>query len=294
MVRTEILSIIVDGYNLLKTTGMLQQKARDKDLEIARTRLLRYLATLYGSNSKLRKRSGSRQESNLPQVTVVFDSQTNLDLPTRFNSNGIEVLFSKGYENADELIIELIQKHSVPKRLLVVTSDHEIQTAAERRRAQFVDSDVWLDQLEAVEKGRVNSKPPQKNADKVSPPEVDSAKWLEIFGDVDVEEISQSIVEPDLKSDRLLNGDADIQSQHLDQPIEQNKSGADPSVRSSDPALDAEEIVQHYSDEELEAFLKQGDDKRPRRKPKSIELDHENEEESFFPPGYGEDLLDES
>ena len=49
----------------------------------------------------------------------------------------------------DELIMELIRANHVPKRLLVVSSDHEIQTCAQRRKANFIDSEQWLDVIES-------------------------------------------------------------------------------------------------------------------------------------------------
>ena len=57
--------------------------------------------------------------------------------------HGIDVHYAIGYSNADLLIDELISIHPDPQRLTVISSDHWVQNAARRRRAQFVDSEQW-------------------------------------------------------------------------------------------------------------------------------------------------------
>jgi hypothetical protein len=47
------------------------------------------------------------------------------------------------------LIEKLIRVDSAPKRLTVVSADHRIRTAANRRGARSVDSDTFLQQLVA-------------------------------------------------------------------------------------------------------------------------------------------------
>ena len=64
-----------------------------------------------------------------------------------FRAHDIRVLYAVDHEDADTLIEELIAKHSTPKKLVVVSSDHRLQTAATRRKATAVDSDVWYDRL---------------------------------------------------------------------------------------------------------------------------------------------------
>ena len=66
----------------------------------------------------------------------------------------IRVEFAIDYEDADSMIEALIQQNATPQMLLVVSSDHRIQTAARRRKAHFIDSDVWIDQLEHPESKR--------------------------------------------------------------------------------------------------------------------------------------------
>ena len=84
----------------------------------------------------------------LPRTTVVFDAH---DAPRGcrevLEHRGITVRFAAQYEEADDLIEELIDADSAPRRLVVVSSDHRLQRAARRRRAKAVDSDVWYAEL---------------------------------------------------------------------------------------------------------------------------------------------------
>lgn len=125
--------IIIDGYNLLHTVGILDTKVGPKTLEKARDRLLGILARhLEGETRK--------------RTTVVFDSQEQ-GLPNQFTSHDVLVEFANDYASADEMIMLLVRRHSAPKQLTVVSSDHQIQRVVLARGAKSIDSDVWLDSL---------------------------------------------------------------------------------------------------------------------------------------------------
>jgi len=136
--------IIIDGYNLLGTCGFLGPRGAAGMLERARNRLLGFLAQVF-------------LPAERGDVTVVFDSAVRLpDTPDYLLHNGIHVHFASGHRDADEMIIDMLLRHSAPKSLLIVSSDHQIQQAAQRRRARFVDSDKWYDQT--AEANRTNPK----------------------------------------------------------------------------------------------------------------------------------------
>ena len=200
---SDFITIIVDGYNFLKSTGMLAQKVANDQLEVGRKKLLALLAKHFPTAESIKKKKPDAERlkgesqlngnnanaSSSPRIIVVFDSQTTLNLPKSYRYRGIDVRFSKGYDNADELIIELIQSHHVPKRLLVVSSDHEIQEAARRRKAQAIDSEEWLDQLETEIQNKKRYKrslaSPSKELD-------DSQYWLSVFQSELAEESSST------------------------------------------------------------------------------------------------------
>lgn len=126
---------LIDGYNLLHVTGIAGRGRGPNWLEQSRQALLGFLAA-------------SIEPSQLPHTTVVFDAKAAPPgLPRVVTHQGITVRYADKYENADELIIELIAADTSPHRLVVVSSDHQIQRAAKRRKAHAVDSDVWYAEL---------------------------------------------------------------------------------------------------------------------------------------------------
>lgn len=234
------LEIIVDGYNFLKTTGLLDTNVSDSELEKGRRRLFRLLVQTFPD------------PEDRKVITIVFDSATLLKLPKKQTVQGLNVYFSKGYDSADEMIIEMIRNSPVPKRLLVVSSDHEIQTAAQRRRAKFMDSDRWLDDLEAIlQKNRdidsqTESSQTESSHTSEKPQHKDAEYWLEVFKDIEVPDESAAMtgIKPENKNDSSPeNAKLD------DSPGDKKKS----SESLDDDLSDWKDI---------------------------------------FPPGYGEDLLD--
>lgn len=131
MIRT-----IIDAYNLIFQCG-LQPKNLDSPLAMHRTR-----QRLVG---ELAERIPERRRK---EVMLVFDAKNPRGYSTPdLERRGFIIEFAREYEDADAMVIELIRKHSQPKQLLVVSGDHRIQTAATRRGAKPVDSDVWFDRL---------------------------------------------------------------------------------------------------------------------------------------------------
>ena len=129
------MSLLIDGYNLIHAAGIVGRGRGPGGLERSRLRLLNILVE-------------SLPAETVAQTTVVFDaSNAPPGLPPALRHRGLAVRFAKGYENADALLEELIQQNSTPRRLTVVSSDHRVQRAARRRKAQAIDSDVWYRQV---------------------------------------------------------------------------------------------------------------------------------------------------
>lgn len=167
---------IIDGYNLIFTCGLEGKNRTPQSLEKSRARLVSDVA------SKLSK----KERAN---ATIVFDAKRLPIKETLADSvvNGIRILFAIDYEDADTLIEELIAKHSTPKKLIVVSSDHRLQTAATRRKATAVDSDVWYDQLLATSEAYDGQRQTQCD-DAFSETSLESIDWLSEFGSVDVDD----------------------------------------------------------------------------------------------------------
>jgi len=169
------MSLLIDGYNLLHASGILPSSVGPGTLERARRALLNYLV------SKL-------SPEEIAGTTVVFDAQSAPPgLPKSLDHRGLLVLFADKDQEADDLIEELIRSDSAPRRLTVVSSDHRIQRAAHRRRAQAIDSDQWCREFAR----RVDQPSNQQLELTVEKPMLPLSQkevedWLILFGDTEL------------------------------------------------------------------------------------------------------------
>jgi predicted RNA-binding protein with PIN domain len=170
---------LIDGYNLMFELGLMDATRRmgPEGLRRARYRFLNELADRLGAVAA-------------HQTTVVFDAaNAPEDLPHEARHKGLTVVFAVEDETADDRIEALIAEHSFPKGLTVVSSDHQVQRAATRRKAHAVNSEEFWTSLEPVEKRRAASSTPgpptaeeRARAHGLTPEE--SAQWLDVFGEV--------------------------------------------------------------------------------------------------------------
>ena len=165
------MSLIIDGYNLLNSTGISSRGRGPGNLERARQALLNTLAE-------------SLTEEEIARTIVVFDaSESPWGVARATTHRGITVQFAAKDEDADTVIEQMILADSAPKRLTVVSSDHRIQRAAKRRRASAVDSDRWFSELlrqRAARSQASSAAADSKPTGPLSSGEVDH--WLREFG----------------------------------------------------------------------------------------------------------------
>ncbi|MDZ4851718.1 MAG: NYN domain-containing protein [Pirellulaceae bacterium] len=129
------MKFVIDGYNLLHASPIMQRESGQKWLEKQRFRLLRELA-------------GLLPPADRTATVVVFDaSKSPSGVPSEYDFEGIAVRFARDHAEADDLIEELIAAHATANSLTVVSSDTRLQRAAKRRKAGFIDSREWFDQL---------------------------------------------------------------------------------------------------------------------------------------------------
>ncbi|MBS0201435.1 MAG: NYN domain-containing protein [Planctomycetes bacterium] len=175
------LFLIIDGYNLMHAAGLSQARYAPGDLQRQRHRLLVRLANALTAEERLR-------------CTVVFDAmEAPSGLERHYRHAEIRIQFAEPGHDADSLIEALIDAHTAPSQLLIVSSDHRLQKAARQRRAESVDSEVYLQQLAArartaaVEKtGPAPSKPTAAGSGE------DVTYWMGEFGAIDVDAIAKS------------------------------------------------------------------------------------------------------
>ncbi len=165
------MATLIDGYNLAHGSGILARNIGPGTLQRARDALVGFL-------------KASLSDTERAATTVVFDAQaTPPDLPSEQVCDGLRVVYAVGYETADALLEELIRADSAPRRLVVVSSDHQIQRAAKRRRATAVDSDAWFADLQRRRRERPRHR--SDTHEKPSLPEVEAETeyWLKVFDD---------------------------------------------------------------------------------------------------------------
>jgi uncharacterized protein len=167
---------VIDGYNLMHAMGILTGKIQPLGLERARLQFQEFLVHAFGAH--------------INQVTVVFDAaRAPAKLAREQSYKGLTILLSAGQQEADDLIEALIAKHTSARHLVVVSSDHRLQTAAHRKGAQSMDCTAFLDFLDHQRVGQpVESAAEQKN-ERLSEQEIDA--WLQEFAGLENE--------PDLK-----------------------------------------------------------------------------------------------
>lgn len=159
--------LLIDGYNLLQASTLEGRGPKAGSLEAGRRALLDFLVR-------------HLCDAELCQTTVVFDGQeAPPGLPSQYEYSGITVRFSRNPADADEVLETLIRAHTSPRQLTVVSSDHRVQRAARRRRAQAIDSERWLQ----VTAQQANATATDAKSD-VKPTDASAAEvaeWLRVF-----------------------------------------------------------------------------------------------------------------
>jgi hypothetical protein len=121
-----MIRVLVDGNNLMFAL-------RDEAVEAGREMLCRLL--------------GQFAERTGLAVAVIFDGASPpAPLAGQIADPRIEVHYS-GHRTADAVLEDILAAHSAPRRLTVVSTDHEIVHLARHRRSRSVRSDVFARQL---------------------------------------------------------------------------------------------------------------------------------------------------
>lgn len=168
--------LIIDGYNLMHAAGLVRATYGPGDLSRLRHQLLVKLTKLLTPEEQKR-------------CTVVFDAiEAPANLPGRYRHGELSVIFAERGHEADETIEELIRQHSAPRRLMVVSSDHRLQKAINRRRGSAVDSDVFLQKFESPNR-RIG--PPSNPSKSPRPPEKELEFWLGEFENVQPDSLAR-------------------------------------------------------------------------------------------------------
>ncbi len=124
--------LIIDGYNLLHA-GRSAVQLSATDLQSERERLIDLLSAY------------RRQKPR--EMTVVFDGwQGGWVTETKERRKGIDLIFSKRGEKADEVIKRIVMEKGA--EVVVITSDQEVSRFAERMDVSVIPSETFLERVE--------------------------------------------------------------------------------------------------------------------------------------------------
>ena len=158
----------------LLSVGLFRASYGPGQFEAWRNRFLQYLS----------KNLTSREHE---RTTVVFDAPAGgRNTLNPVVSHGLQVIYAQTEMDADDVLEELIAKHSAPRQILLVSSDHRLQKAARRRRGKFIDSEDFATRLEQRDQREddkpADGPPRQKFTGLLSKSE--TSAWLDFFGEI--------------------------------------------------------------------------------------------------------------
>jgi predicted RNA-binding protein with PIN domain len=143
---------LIDGYNLLHALGWASRRMPAGGLEVARRRLLDWLA------------DAAPLKSGSATFRVVFDAQHGPAPSVGQSHRGVLVQFAYR-ATADDRIEELLDAEPAPGQVTVVSNDARLREAARRAGSrgwacrEFVD---WLLEVEQATPGSPRYRPPEK------------------------------------------------------------------------------------------------------------------------------------
>jgi predicted RNA-binding protein with PIN domain len=91
----------------------------------------------------------------------------------------VELIWSGPRRSADDVIIDLVQRDSAPRRIVVVSSDHALQRQVKRRRVRVLEAAEFVSVLAGLLGEATGSAGPARPQN-LSDDEVD--RWLREFG----------------------------------------------------------------------------------------------------------------
>ncbi|MBI3398419.1 MAG: NYN domain-containing protein [Deltaproteobacteria bacterium] len=124
--KTMAIHLVIDGYNLTGVMALPGQTATD----------------LEGTREGLIKRLLVYKRAKGHRVTVVFDGKKSGSFyRTKINQYGIEIIFSKDGEEADQILKEIAKTEK--QNMTLVTSDRAVASFAEAYGAIAISSDEF-------------------------------------------------------------------------------------------------------------------------------------------------------
>lgn len=243
--------LIIDGYNLLHSAGLAAKRYGPGDLQRARQRLLKFL---------VRNLTPMERE----RATVVFDARdAPPDQPHAWSVGGMLIRFARPDGDADAMIEELIAAHASPKQILLVSSDHRLQTAARKRRAEFMDSDAFVADLNRRAERALEPAPATPPTKAAKPDglqsEAELAEWLKVFGDVSPSEIERSLPRSASAKDRAQSQPTEAKTPKTTESPKKGRQSRRPGP-TSEKSVDTSSEIAPHSDQWIQELQKWADE----------------------------------
>ena len=180
---------LLDGYNLWWASEEIGPDNEAGTLEGARQSLIQWLLETL------------TPELAAKTVLVLDAKNPPKNRTSIYNHQGLMVHFAVGYGEADTLMEEYIELHTAPRNLTVVSSDHRVQRAAKRRRAQAIDSNLWYQRINHEMKAKRSARKTDRSKPNQKLSEFEVTAWLQNFGlaQQGASEALQAEIEDELK-----------------------------------------------------------------------------------------------
>ena len=134
--------LIIDGYNVIKSAQEFIY--HNSQLQTQREQFNKLL-------SQYKTKTGYR-------ITVVYDGTKGISsLQTYEHISGIEVIYSRSGETADEVIKRLVEEGKNPAEIFVASSDREVKEYAQSCGACVVPAQELYKKLSAVDSSKYDS-----------------------------------------------------------------------------------------------------------------------------------------
>ena len=128
--------LLIDGYNVLFQSQLVGRGRGRNWLPAARHRLLQLLTSRLTA-------------AELATTQLIYDAPQFGQAPAEATlESGLVVCYAVDHAEADDLLEKIVRAHPTPKLLRVVSSDQRIRRCARAQRAESIDAQLFLDQLE--------------------------------------------------------------------------------------------------------------------------------------------------
>jgi predicted RNA-binding protein with PIN domain len=155
--------IIIDGYNLIKTVPDFPSS--NISLSFQRDHLVKILQ----SSPQIRS----------SKITVVFDGIQ--ETKTKIKGQ-LDIIYSGSNKKADDIIQGKIREYKNPEKLLIISSDNDIQLTAKSHGARVMASKLFWDKIHQYSGKKISISSHQFDTDReLTDKEIQ--KWLKIFRD---------------------------------------------------------------------------------------------------------------